>query len=395
MAFLGNSAVNRINLHYGIHALAQGAGGIFLLIFLVKAGVPVAETFLALAGIVAGRFLLRPFVLPFAKRFGLRPLVIFGAVVHGVQYLLLAQIDGIGPTLFVFIAVSSIGDVFYWTCFHAYFSSLGDSEFRGHQISAREAIAASVGIVAPLLGAFALEMAGPQFAFGMVALIQVSGALPLLGAPNIRIPADAHGVFRAARLSMALFAFDGWFAATYLLVWQVALFLSLGESYSAYGGAMALAALVGAGAGLVLGPQIDAGRGQRAVLIAWLVAVSVTIMRASSLDWPELAVTANALGALVSCLLVPSQMTPVYNMAKRSPCVLRFHIAAEGGWDVGCFLAALASAAIVYAGVSLSWAVLLALPAVTAIAYLLRGYYARNPLPIEPTIAPVVSGPVP
>jgi hypothetical protein len=395
MAFLGNSAVNRINVHYGFHALAQGAGGIFLLVFLVKAGVPVAETFLVLAGIVAGRFILRPFVLPFAKRFGLKPLVIFGAVVHGLQYLLLAQIDGIGPMLFVFITVSSIGDVFYWTCFHAYFSSLGDSEHRGHQISAREALAASVGIVAPLLGAFALEVVGPQLTFAMVAAVQVSGALPLFGAPNIRIPAEAPGVFRAARLSVALFAFDGWFAATYLLVWQVALFLALGESYSAYGGAMALAALVGAGAGLLLGRQIDAGRGQGAVLIAWLVAVSVTIMRASSLDWPEFAVAANALGALVSCLLVPSQMTPVYNMAKLSPCTLRFHIAAEGGWDVGCFLGALASAAIVGAGVSLSWAVLLALPAVTVVASLLRGYYARHALPIEPALAPVVSGRVP
>lgn len=395
MAFLGNSAVNRINVHYGFHALAQGAGGIFLLVFLIKAGVPLAETFLVLAGIVAGRFILRPMVLPFAKRFGLKPLVIFGAVVHGLQYLLLAQIDGIGPMLFVFVAVSSIGDVFYWTCFHAYFSSLGDSEHRGHQISAREAIAASVGIVAPLLGAFALEVAGPQLTFAMVAGVQVSGALPLLGAPNIRIPAEAPGVFRAARLSVALFAFDGWFAATYLLVWQVALFLALGESYSAYGGAMALAALVGAGAGLLLGRQIDAGRGRRAVLVAWLVAVSVTVMRASSLDWPELAVTANALGALVSCLLVPSQMTPVYNMAKRSPCVLRFHIAAEGGWDIGCLLGALASAAIAHNGVSLSVAVLIALPAVTMIAYLLRGYYARHPMPIEPALAPVVTGPTP
>lgn len=395
MAFLGNAAVNRINLHYGFHALAQGAGGIFLLVFLVKAGLPVAETFLVLAGIVAGRFVLRPMVLPFAKRFGLKPLVVFGAVVHGLQYLVLAQVDGINATLFAFIAVSSIGDVFYWTCFHAYFSSLGDSEHRGHQISAREAVAAGVGIIAPLIGAFALEWVGPQLTFAMVAAVQVTGVLPLLGAPNIRIPAEAPGVFRAARLSVALFAFDGWFAATYLLVWQVALFLALGESYSAYGGAMALAALVGAGAGLLLGRQIDAGRGQRAVMIAWLVAVSVTIMRASSLDWPELAVTANALGALVSCLLVPSQMTPVYNMAKLSPCVLRFHIAAEGGWDVGCLFGALASAALVYNDVPLSVAVLLALPAVTVIAHLLRGYYARHALSIEPAIASVAPGPVP
>ena len=47
MAFLRNSTVNRINVHYGIHAFAQGAGGIFLLVFLLKAGLSVPTTLLA------------------------------------------------------------------------------------------------------------------------------------------------------------------------------------------------------------------------------------------------------------------------------------------------------------------------------------------------------------
>lgn len=395
MAFLGNSTVNRINAHYGIHAFAQGAGGIFLLVFLLKAGLSVPTTLLALAAIVAGRFVLRPIVLPLAKRFGLKPLLIFGSSVHALQYFVLAEVDGVGPTLFAFVVVSSLGDVFYWTCYHAYFSSLGDAEHRGHQIGAREALAAVVGIVAPLFGAFALEILGPRPAFAMVALIQASAALPLLAAPNIAVKPAAAGVLRSARLSIALFVFDGWFAGCYYLVWQIALFIALGESYSAYGGAMALAALVGAGAGLMLGRQIDAGRGQRAVVIAWVVAVGVVVMRATSLDWPEFAIAANALGALVSCLLVPAQMTPVYNMAKTSPCPLRFHIAAEGGWDIGCFSAALTAAALASAGVSLAFAILLAAPAVTAIALLLCGYYARHAVAIDLPVVPAEPGLLP
>lgn len=395
MAFLGNSTVNRINAHYGIHAFAQGAGGIFLLVFLLKMGLSVPATLLALAAIVAGRFALRPIVLPLGRRFGLKPLLIFGSTVHALQYLVLAEVDGVGPALFAFVFVSSLGDVFYWTCYHAYFSSLGDAQHRGHQVGAREALAAVVGIIAPLFGAFALELLGPRPAFAMVALIQASAALPLLAAPNIAVKPAAAGVLRSARLSIALFTFDGWFAANYYLVWQIALFISLGESYSAYGGAMALAALVGAGAGLMLGRQIDAGRGQRAVVIAWAVAVGVVAMRAASLGSAEFAVAANALGALVSCVLIPAQMTPVYNMAKTSPCVLRFHIAAEGGWDVGCFAAALAAAALASAGVSLAFAILLAVPAVSAIALLLRGYYARHAVSIAVPVVPAEPGLLP
>jgi hypothetical protein len=395
MAYLRNSTINRVNLHYGISAFAQGAGGIFLLVFLLRAGVSVTSTLLALAAILAGRFILRPVVLPLAKRFGLRPMVIVGSLALGVQYLVLAEVQGVGIALFALCFVASLGDVFYWTTYHAYFSTLGDSEHRGHQIGAREALAAVVGIVAPLVGAFALEVLGPRPAFAGVGFVQALSALPLVRAPNIAIKAAAPGAFRAARLGVALFAFDGWFAASYYLVWQVALFVTLGESFSAYGGAMALAALVGAAAGLLLGRQIDAGRGQRAVAVAFAVATGVVVMRAASLGSLELAIAANALGALVACLLVPAMMTPVYNLAKTSPCPLRFHIAAEGGWDVGCFTASLMAAALSAAGVSLSVAILLALPPVTAIAVLLRGYYARNPVAIDMRVAPIAAEPLP
>jgi hypothetical protein len=33
-------------------------------------------------------------------------------------------------------------------------------------------------------------------------------------------------------------------------------------------------------------------------------------------------------------------------MAKRSPCPLRFHIATEGGWDLGCGMGCLLAAAL-------------------------------------------------
>ena len=395
MAFFGNNTVNRIYLHYSIHAFAMGAGGIFLLVFLLRAGVSLPHTLLTLAAILAGRFIFRPIVLPLAKRFGLKPMVVFGSIALGAQYPVLAEVDGVGWTLAAFVVVSSLGEVFYWTSYHAYFTAVGDTEHRGHQISAREALASIAGIVAPLAGAWGLVALGPRSTFALVCVIQALSAVPLLRTPNIPVKQIAPGAFRAARLGVMLFFVDGWFAATYLIIWQVALFISLGESFSAYGGAMALAALVGAIAGMFLGRHIDAGHGARAVAIAFAVTMSVVVLRAISLDSPVLAVTANALGALVTCLLVPTQMTPVYNMAKASPCPLRFHIATEGGWDVGCFTASLMAAALVAMNVSLSVVVLLAAPAVIAMALLLRGYYARNAVAIDAEVAQPMASPVP
>src|SRR5690606_17489102 len=154
--FFRNSTVNLLNLHYGIHALALSGGGAFFAAFLLKAGVPAHAVLTAMAAILIGRFLVRPAILPLGRRFGLRPLVIAGTIITAWQYPLLAQVQGVGWPLALLCAFASLGDTFYWTAYHAYFASLGDAEHRGHQISAREAASAMVGIAAPLLTGWAL-----------------------------------------------------------------------------------------------------------------------------------------------------------------------------------------------------------------------------------------------
>ena len=151
MAFFRNDTVNLLNLHYGIHALALAGGGAFYFAFMLEAGVPAPAVLAALALILAGRFALRPLLLVPARRFGLKPLVIAGTVLSSLQYPLLAEVHGVGWPLLLLCAVSSVGDTVYWTSYHAYFAALGDAEHRGQQIGAREAMAAIVGIIAPLV----------------------------------------------------------------------------------------------------------------------------------------------------------------------------------------------------------------------------------------------------
>jgi hypothetical protein len=146
----------------------------------------------------------------------------------------------------------------------------------------------------------------------------------------------------------------------------------------AYGGALAVAALVGAAAGLFLGKLIDAGRGVRAVWLSMALAMGLIVLRAGVQQHPVLAVTANALGALVSCLYVPTLMTAVYNQAKRSPCVMRFHIAAEGGWDIGVSTGLCVAAFLVWRGAAPASTVLVSLVGTAIVFVLLRRYYAAH-----------------
>lgn len=395
MAFFANDAVNRVNLHYAVQALAQNAAGVFFFAYLLHAGVSVPVTLLAFVSMVAGRFVLRPMIIPLGKRWGVKPLVIAGALAHAVQYPILAWVHGVGWPLVIYCAVGCPASALYWPSFHAYFAALGDAEHRGQQTTAREAAATAIGVLAPLIGSQALLHAGPLVTFGAAALVQAASALPLIGAPNVWPPATAPGAYEAARRAAAIFMADGWLGAGINYVWQVALFLSVGSNIAAYGGAMALAALAGAVLGMLLGRYVDMGHGRRAVVIAYATAAALAAAQALSYGSPWLAVGANALLAVVGNLILAAMWTATYNLAQASPCPLRFNFATEGAWDIGCGGGVLTAAGIAALGGSLRLAILLSLAGAAGSAWLLWRYYGAHPAPaVEPPPVPLALEPM-
>lgn len=377
MSHFDDRAIRRATLHYAIQSFASAAGGIFMLVFLLKAGVSVPIALLYQAGIVGGRFLIRPAVLPLAIRFGVRRLLIAGTLLSAASYLFIGHIREPGWPLVALCAFSSLGYLLYWLCFHAYFAALGDPDRRGGQVGLREAIVAGVGVVAPLLGAWGLTTVGGPTTFTLVGLIMASAALPLIGAPDVPVARAAPDNYRVPRTGLGLMVADGFMSAGYHFTWLIALFLSLGESFGAFGGAAAAAALTGAVGGLVLGRAIDAGQGRRAVMVAYAAIVIVLLMRAFSLSTPWLAVLANAAGGLIVALVTPVLMTPVYNLSKASRCTLRFHIATEGAWDLGAFVGLAGAAGLAALGLPLSVPILTGLLAAAGSVALLFRYYGR------------------
>ncbi|HEY2048235.1 MAG TPA: MFS transporter [Caulobacteraceae bacterium] len=386
MAFFRNDRVNWLNLHYAINALARTGGDAFFGAFLLRKGLPIPVVLTAMAAVLLGRFLVRPAVLPLAVRFGLRSLLIVGSVLVGVQYPLLATVTGLGPHLYALVAVTAVADALYWTCYHAYFASLGDEAHRGHQIGAREAIAAVTGVVGPLATGWCLNVFGPMAAFGAAGLVVAGSALPLLATPDARVASEVGESFGSLLGGARFFAVDGWIGAGSYTLWQIALFISLGESYTAFGGTLALAALVGAVSGMALGRWIDRGHGRRAVWLALGGAGLVFAFRSVAFGHTTLAILGSAAGAVSAALYIPTLMTAVYNQAKLSPCPLRFHMAAEGGYDIGCGAGYVAAAGMLWAGAPMSLVLLAPLIGVALMAVMLARYYSAGPLKPVATI---------
>jgi len=385
MTRLPNPNIGRLAIHSTLNQLAWGFSGIFFSVFLLRAGVQPAAVFVAIAGTLVLRFALRPLVLFVAPITGPRRMLILGTLLAALKYPVLALVRGPGPELLLFCIIAAVGEIFYWTCYHAFFAALGDSERRGSQLGARQVLCAIAGIIGPAAGGAMLVKFGPGTAFGMAAAIEVAATLPLFKVTEPRFLSKASSAaYESAKVGTRLFFADGWITASSMFAWDMIAFRALDARYDAFGGMLAAAALVGALGGVLIGRWMDAGQARRIVWVNAAVAAGILVLKSLCGGHPITVVTATTVAALLSGLYIPSFMTAVYNDAKASPCPLRFHFAAEGAWDAGGSLACILAAAACIAHLPLEAIILMALPGVALQVHLLNRRYRAASAPGVP-----------
>jgi hypothetical protein len=379
MTLFTNRDLNRLAVHSTMQQLAWAISSAFSAVFLLREGLSPAVIFLCLAAIIAVRFTFRPAVLFSVRAIGLRSTFIIGTFLYGMQCPLLALVHGLGVALLVYCLMAALAQAFYWTCYHAMFAAIGETASRGSQVGWRELLIGIAGIVGPAMSGVMLTVAGPWAAFGVAGVIEFAAIVPLLDVIEPQIePTAPPGAFAFYKRGVLLLGSDGWIFNSSAWAWSLIMFQALDRRYDAFGGTLAAAALAGALGGLALGRLIDRGHARR---VTWVNAATLagaliakTICGSDPIAIVAVAVGTTALGGLYA----PSLMTAIYNEAKASPCPLRFHFAAEIGWDVGGSLACLAAAAFCAYGASLQAVIALALPMVAVQAFLLDASYAER-----------------
>lgn len=370
--------LQRIYVHSGLQSFVEASGGIFIAGFLVSRGFSYSAALASFALILLSRFALRGLVLPLALRAGLRNTLLVGVMIRALSFALLPFVTAVGPLLALFLAISGLGSVLYWTAWHAFMPALTETGKGGRQISIQQATSAAVGIVAPATGGLLLAEAGPLAAFLAIAALQLATALPLLGAPNPAVDAAAALDPAVAGHARRLYFNEGFHAGCGVVIWNLALFASLGEHFDAFGGAIAAAGVAAAAGSLLVGRLIDGGHPRHSLAIAYGAAALALALKGTAFAHPLLAVIATALGALVVPMTSTAMLAPLYAMARQSTCVLRFSMATEGGWDLGCSSACLIAAAMLAGGASFRLPILLGLAAIAMMAWMLNSWYARR-----------------
>jgi MFS transporter, DHA1 family, inner membrane transport protein len=375
-SFLGNQSINYLIIHAVLHRLAWGGSSVFIGVYLYREGVSLAGIFLSYSAILALRFVFRSLLMPAVGLMGTRRALILGTFLQAVQYPTLAFVHGVGPMLALFCAASALGAAFYFTCYHAFFSALGDARHRGLQVGVRQVLTTASAVLGPALGGVALTAFGPWAAFGAAGMVELAAIVPLLALPEVDArPNVPLGGFAALKTGAYLFATDGWISNIAILAWSLIMFRALDARFDVLGGALAAAALAGAAFGAVLGRFIDLGHARKAM---WFSATAFglnLVIKAVCGEDPVVVVTVAILTSLLTGFYTPTLLTAFYNQAKLSPSPLRYQIFAEGAWDAGGVLVMIVAAAMCAMGAPLQATLLLALAVVPIQASLLHSVY--------------------
>ncbi len=376
MKFFQNSSINWIYLHSGLQSFAFNSGSAFVFVYLLKEGMALPLVFSTLSVMILTRLLFRQVVIPVVRLLGLRTGLIVGTAIEASGFLFLSHVDGVGAWLVAYVVVASCGTAFYWTCYHACVSRLGDAEHRGAQVSAREAIFSLTGIVAPLLGGFVLTLYGPFYAFAAAALFNGLAILPLLKIPYMPVLTESKIPRGAKWFAFGMAFSDGLVALAVNFGWRIVLFKTLGENFNAFAGAIAAASLAGAVMGLGVGRLIDLGHHKRSVQIGLAFMAGTIVAEAVGYGNVWGAVAANMIGAVAGPLYMSAIMAPLYNVGKLSGCTFRFNVTAENGFDSGAGFGCLLAATLIWAGFSFFWLIILGLFGCAGVYMVMRWHRA-------------------
>ena len=361
MGFFKNRSFNYIYAHGALQSFAMYGGEAFAFVYLLKAGISAPIVLLSIGCLFGSRLIFRNAVLPVAKRFGLRNALVFGIVLEASTYPILSQVNSVDWKLVAYLTLWAISSSFYWTTYHSYVALIGDIEHRGTQSSGVEFVGMLTSIVAPIITGTLLTYFSPIIAFSVVGIAMACSAIPLLFTPNLKIKQDVFVPRETRKLAVMILFADGLRAGSFHFTWLIALFITLGSSYAGFGGALSLSGIAGALIGLFTGKMVDLGNGKRALQFAFLALAIAILARAFGYSIVWSAVLANAVALMVWPIYATSTNAQIYNLARQSPCPLRYHVVAEGGWDLGTAVSCLISAVLIYFGYSYFWPLLVAL----------------------------------
>jgi MFS transporter, DHA1 family, inner membrane transport protein len=368
-----------INIHFALIAAGSTLADVFGIVYLYELNISFSSIFLVYGGIQLLRLLIRPLIVKWAARLGLKKSLIIGTLLSAGTYLILSQVHGISTWLGVFIVWSAISEAMYWTSYHVYFATLSTENKRGENIGTKEALVTVVKAFAPAASGLAIIHFGFSMSFALASVFVILAAIPLLFLPAIDTiqPPSFKEAWGSSDKRGFLAHFGNGLYGAGLATWSLIVFL-LVTDYAIAGGLASLVIVFQVIAFLLIGRFIDRGHGRLIAHTALGLLAIVILGRIGLARDIPIIILFDIIYAVANCFYGPILDTILYNSTATAKSAWGFQLVSEASVDVGYLLSWVFGAVVTYFGASLYWMLAWSLGGIVVMLFVFRNYYSNR-----------------
>lgn len=361
--YLSNRAVNAFSLHLAIYGASEILLIFFGAVFFLRLGLPLWAILPLWGTILVLRVPLRLLIIPFWGRVSPKILFMAGASIVGLSFLSLLLVQKSLLWTPLFILLLSLGESFYWTCYHFIFGSITITKHQGKQLTVRNVLPLLTIAFMPGIGGLISEQIGMAWLFvGSISLIVLS-FIPLYWLPTEKperpLPwrkLDAGSWFAGKSFApRAVQYYSGVF------LWSIIVYLFIGD-LSEFGIVITIGLLLQAILHFVVGHLYDAGHGKRMLWSGTWITGVITAIQAAFIATPIGAVFTNAVGGLRDTLLFHTTDSVYYQQARKANDRFWYHFFGEVGWDLGAGIMLFTGGALIWSGIDPRWLMIIGIP---------------------------------
>jgi MFS family permease len=296
--------MHEIYFNQVIETFAISLISIFIPIYLLSKGYPLATAFSFMLVYWGAMFLFTPIAAEISSRIGFKHAIIYRAPLLIFYYSMLFLLEYFSSVLLFIALLGGFSAILYWVATNAEFVKSSDSANTAKQIGYMNALPQASAVAAPLISAVLLTTTGFSLVFLIVIILLAISQIPFLLTSDYKerfsMKMRKSWLFLDRRFFF-LFLIQGIIFSNDFLIWNIFVYqrfglLSAGLTASLYGAGMAIFTVV-------IGKASSKTSGRRSMLIAGAIGYALTSIARISIGTPMEAFLISVLAGIFTTLI--------------------------------------------------------------------------------------------
>lgn len=370
------SSLRFLNIHFGLQTFVTNTVDIFGPVFLYKMGIEIYLIFLIYGGTFLLRSAFRIFALKSCEKYGMRTNLIIGTVARGGLAFSLLMMNQSHSWIYVFMVMTVIVDVFYWTAYHTYFAAIGNIERRGKELGTRKIFQNTATILAPIASGIIVAQFNFWYLFAILIVFALLSAVPLLYIDDYKPKRKLtlrQAIKKVDKTGMFLSFANAPIVSGFELPFSLFAFITV-KNYISFGGLFSSIFVIEAILFYTTCSFVDLKKFKN------LYFFGATLMSIAIVNHVLFSKTATTIllfevaYILSNALLSPRIFSTRYNASKKSENALWFTYFLEFGWDMGSLLTCLVASLMIYSSFDFRYTMLLGIIGIIGTTFVIRNH---------------------